>query len=1436
MKLYYLFSIWFLLVTFCYAQSGQERDKNLKPRFTHCSTYNVSIKEEQGRIPVVKVKAEDNDPPEAGGTITYKLVQRDGERQYFQIDNVTGQITTLLPFDRDEPTRQKEIYITVQATDNGRPALADICTIRVTITDINDNDPSFDSIEYMPNVAEDARVGSTVAKIFAYDIDDGDNSRLTYSINDRGSFSEYFKIDKDTGVLTLNKSLVGMRDSEPFRSNIEVHDNGVDPKRSEVPISVKVVGSDKRLPMILTRQDGNVKVLPENFNNYDEPLFEINAQSNIDDKEVVFELIKGKTAQTNKDQTFILTPDNDNENAVIKLGRPLDYELVTEYTLTVRVKNKDQMEATATFLITVTDVNDEIPAFIDIIKGSVIENEHAGQKAMQVRGLDKDGTSENNIVKYSIEGEGSDKFEIDPDSGAIKSLVVFDREEINLYHIKIKAYDNSPSALTKIGEPNSVIQQFQIIVEDRNDNKPKFTQAYYRFDLISESTDVGKDVGEVKADDKDAASLIKYSIIKGDDDHHFYIEDTTGRIKVYAKLDYEKTEKYELVVRAHDGIYEDETNVIINIKDENDELPQFEDFDKTITLEEETPYTDCIITVKAYDPDIKDRSADQHIVYDVQNSKNFIDVDQYGCVKLKKPLDRDPPNGAETRQVFIHAYDNDGHLPYQTNFTELLIILKDVNDNAPYLNVSEVIWYENEDPGQITVLSADDNDSNENGPPFVFEIEDSASDEITGKFGMENGKILVAKVFFDREEKKFYDIPIKIMDSGEPTQTSHNNILRVVIGDKNDNKAKDGESEIFVYKYEEFKQDIAIGRVYVNDPDDWDLNDKTFLLTDGDQSSFYLSQTDHSMIIMKSTTSEGAYDLEFQVTETHEPIISTHTVTGKVHVIVKALPKEAVQKSGSIRLNHTTIEGFIDKENGMKSKKDILQFEIARILNTSRENVDVFTVLNSGKELVDVRFSAHGSPYYYPEKLNNIATSNQKDLETKLNVDFEMISINECVNISVCPGKDCVSRLAIKEEPAVVFTNKTSFVGVKAITEALCDTCERPNKECLNGGTSIDNDVCSCPPGFEGPHCEVLGIGFTGYGTATYEPFDSCNNTEILMWITPQSDNGLIFYQGPLVASQSKLSKDFISLELEKNNLYLKLNLGDEVIQVRSDKALNDGSSHKIRIRLTSNDVELEIDDCKSNCIKLNVIKSQRLLRTNGPLQLGGLKFRFQEEAKTIWSDPPVMNDQFAGCIKNLSYNGYLYNLGQPSDHKQAISDCNYLMKQAVTLGRDSLVAILVCIGVMIILMLALVVYRRKQDNLLEKDMDDTRENIINYEDEGGGECDTNYDLTVFRNDLDEKHMLPDVPADISMFLNTKKGSCDKDPDNLPYDDVRHYAYEGDGNSTGSLSSLASCTDDGDLNFSHLSSFGPRFRKLANIYGEDEDDEESENGHEESWC
>ena len=88
--------------------------------------------------------------------------------------------------------------------------------------------------------------------------------------------------------------------------------------------------------------------------------------------------------------------------AYIKLSQHLDYETNTEYTLTVRVKNKYNLAAEKKIKIEVLDVNDNIPVFLDMDKGSVLENEPAGVPVMQVRANDADSTSAHNQVTIHV--------------------------------------------------------------------------------------------------------------------------------------------------------------------------------------------------------------------------------------------------------------------------------------------------------------------------------------------------------------------------------------------------------------------------------------------------------------------------------------------------------------------------------------------------------------------------------------------------------------------------------------------------------------------------------------------------------------------------------------------------------------------------------------------------------------------------------------------------------------------------------------------------------------------------------------------------------------------------------------------------------------------------------------------------------------------------
>lgn len=134
------------------------------------------------------------------------------------------------------------------------------------------------------------------------------------------------------------------------------------------------------------------------------------------------------------------------------------------------------------------------------------------------------------------------------------------------------------------------------------------------------------------------------------------------------------------------------------------------------------------------------------------------------------------------------------------------------------------------------------------------------------------------------------------------------------------------------------------------------------------------------------------------------------------------------------------------------------------------------------------------------------------------------------------------------------------------------------------------------------------------------------------------------------------------------------------------------------------------------------------------------------------------------------------------------------------------------------------------------------QENIVCYDDEGGGEEDTEaFSMLAFsmlalrplnrrgQSQQNQSRAQAATPASHALFqqlMEQRLQLADQDSAAPPYDSLQMYAFEGSASSAASLSSLnsvcSSTSQDSQQTYHFLKEWGPRFRKLADLYGNQE--------------
>ncbi|XP_017524056.1 cadherin-related family member 2 [Manis javanica] len=328
------------------------------------------------------------------------------------------------------------------------------------------------------------------------------------------------------------------------------------------------------------------------------------------------------------------------------------------------------------------------PTFLDnMTRVQLPEDLPVGAEAFWLVAQDQD----NDHLTYGISGPNAYFFTVTLDTGKVDLASPLDYETLYWFKIIISVSDGQ----------NQVQKEMQVIVEDRNDNKPVFQNTDFSTS-ISETLPVGSLVFSVLAVDKDTgpAGSVVYSIDEvipstGDSKYLFKIL-PSGSIILNGSLSYNnKSAFYQLKLEACDsgGLYNNITTVqcsspvflSISVVDQPDLDPQFVREFYSASVAEDAPQGTSVLKVEAVD---SDKGINDLMTYSISNSTRpgWFDIGLDGVIRVSGSLDREQLLEEEEEvQVQVTATEMHPNIYGQEAKVSIWVTLKvtDVNDHKP---------------------------------------------------------------------------------------------------------------------------------------------------------------------------------------------------------------------------------------------------------------------------------------------------------------------------------------------------------------------------------------------------------------------------------------------------------------------------------------------------------------------------------------------------------------------------------------------------------------------------------------------------------------------------------------------------------------------------------------------------------------------------------
>lgn len=1179
-------------------------DNDNYPQFSE-RTYSVQVSEDHwgDNNVIAHIKATDADRGN-NAAIRYAIIGGNTQSQ-FSIDSMSGEVSLVKPLDYESV---RSYRLVIRAQDGGSPSRSNTTQLLVNVLDANDNAPRFYTSQFQESVLESVPVGYNIIRVQAYDSDEGSNSEITYSILERDD-NFPVAIDPRTGWIQTVKQL-DREEQSRYAFQVVAVDGGIPPKSASSSVIITVQDVNDNDP---TFRPKYYEAAVGEDQSPGTPVITVIATDPDEDSRLHYEITAGNTRGR-----FAIT--SQNGRGLITVAQPLDYKQEKRFLLTVTATDSGGRTDTATVNINITDANNFAPIFENApYSASVFEDAPIGTTVLVVSATDAD-VGINAQITYSLNddslnGLGSnDPFSINPQTGAIVTNALLDREIKDGYLLTVTAKDGGHPSLSDTTD-------VEVSVTDVNDNAPTFKIPLYQAS-IPEDALIGTSVIQISATDLDTGlnGRIKYMLSQKDvEDGSFVVDPTSGTIRSNKALDRESVAVYHLTAIAVDKgspPLSSSVEVQVRLEDVNDSPPTFPSDKITLYVPENSPVGSVVGEIHAHDPDEGVNAIVQYSIIGGDDSNSFSLVTRPGSerAQLLTMTELDYESSRKRFELIIRAAS-----PPLRNDVHVEILVTDVNDNAPVLKDFQVIFnnfrdhFPSGEIGRIPAFDADVTDK------LTYRILSGNNANLI-KLNTSTGGLTLSPQL-NTNVPKFATMEVSVTDGINEAKAIMQFVVRLITEDMLFNSV--------TVRLNEMTEEAFLSPLL-----NFFLDGLAAIIPCPKENIFLFSiqdDTDVNARILNVSFSAKRPDVS------HEEYYSPQYLQEKVYLNRAILARLA------------TVE-VLPFDDNLCVREPCLNFE------------QCLTVLKFGNASDFIHSDTILFRPIYP--VNTFACECPEGFTGSkehylCDTEVDLCYSNPCLNDGKCKrregGYTCIC------EPA--FTGINCETEIKKLKPCMTDLCD-------GGYSCIQSSSIQIQPPPYTPTCELKSRSFSRNSFLTFESLRQRHRFNIKLKFATVYENGLLLYNG-----RYNELHDFIALEILGGHISFSFSLGDSTksVRVESKEKVSDGNWHFVEIIYLNRTVTLVLDECdvalalsgnlgpKWSCANQTTLvldkkcaslteTCHRFLDLTGPLQIGGLP--------RIPAHFPVETQEFIGCISDFKIDDRFVDLNSYVADNGTISGC----------------------------------------------------------------------------------------------------------------------------------------------------------------------------------